>query len=95
MSLVRRRLLAPFSPGIDAWVRRLFAAAGDQRTVVSDPHALYAGAELRELTPGEGARIGAIDFDAWLAVQASGRSAEDRHSSSEASWASKCAIASR
>jgi hypothetical protein len=58
------------------------SSAGDQRTVVSDPHALYAGAELRggELTPGEGARIGAIDFDTWFAAQASGRSAEMRHS---------------
>jgi len=82
LATATRELGGPAAMGIDAWVRRLFAAAGDQRTVVSDPHVLYAGAELRggELTPGEGARIGAIDFDARFAVQASGRSAEMRHS---------------
>jgi uncharacterized protein YbjT (DUF2867 family) len=57
--------------GIDAWVRRLFAATGDERTVVSDPDARYFGTELRggELTPDDGARIGATDFDAWFASQ--------------------------
>jgi uncharacterized protein YbjT (DUF2867 family) len=60
--------------GIDAWARRLFAATGDERTVVSDPHARYAGAELRggELTQGDGARSGAIDFDTWCATQRPG-----------------------
>src|SRR5207342_1182200 len=59
----------PVALGIDAWARRLFAATGDPRTVVSDPEARYFGAELRggELTPGDGARIGGIDFDAWIA----------------------------
>ena len=54
--------------GIDAWARRLFAATGDERTVVGDPHALYYGTELRggELTTGDGARIGTIDFDTWF-----------------------------
>jgi hypothetical protein len=56
--------------GIDAWARRLFAATGDPRTVVSDPHARYYGTELSggELTPGEGARIGPTDFDTWFAA---------------------------
>jgi uncharacterized protein YbjT (DUF2867 family) len=56
--------------GIDAWARRLFAATGDERTVVSDPHARYFGTELKagELTPGDAARIGAIDFDSWFAT---------------------------
>jgi hypothetical protein len=53
---------------VDAWARRLFAATGDRRAVVSDAHALYFGIELRggELTPGHGARIGATDFDTWF-----------------------------
>src|SRR3954470_18433146 len=61
----------PEALGIDAWARRLFAATGDQRTVVTDPHARYFGTELLggELTPGDGARIGPIDFDAWFAAQ--------------------------
>jgi uncharacterized protein YbjT (DUF2867 family) len=65
----RVELGGPEALGIDAWARRLFAATGDERTVVSDPHARYFGTELKagELTPGAGARIGATDFDAWFA----------------------------
>src|SRR5436305_6744885 len=33
----------PEALGIDACARRLFAAAGDDRTVIGDPHALYYG----------------------------------------------------
>jgi uncharacterized protein YbjT (DUF2867 family) len=64
----RVELCGPAALGIDAWARRLFAATGDARTVLSDPHALYFGTELRggELIPGDGARIGAIDFDTWF-----------------------------
>jgi uncharacterized protein YbjT (DUF2867 family) len=67
----RVELGGPEALGIDAWARRLFAATGDGRTVVSDPHARYFGTELQgdELTPGEGARIGATGFDAWFARQ--------------------------
>jgi uncharacterized protein YbjT (DUF2867 family) len=67
----RVELGGPETLGIDAWARRLFAATGDRRTVVSDPHARYFGAELEggELTPGDGARIGATDFDTWFATQ--------------------------
>ena len=63
----------PEALGIDTWVRRLFAATGDTRIVVSDPRAPYAGAELDggELTTGDGARIGAVDFDTWIATQPS------------------------
>jgi uncharacterized protein YbjT (DUF2867 family) len=70
----RVELGGPDALGIDAWARRLFAATGDERTVVSDPHARYFGAELKggELTLGDGARIGATDFDAWLATQPQG-----------------------
>jgi uncharacterized protein YbjT (DUF2867 family) len=70
----RVELGGPEALGMDAWARRLFAAFGDERTVVSDPHAVYFGTELTggELTPGEGARIGSTDFDAWLATQPQG-----------------------
>ena len=70
----RVELGGPEAMSIDAWARRLFAATGDERTVVSDPHASYFGTELRggELTPGDGARIGATDFDTWFATQQQG-----------------------
>jgi uncharacterized protein YbjT (DUF2867 family) len=61
----------PEALGIDDWARRLFAASGDERTVVSDSHARYFGTELHggELTTSEGARIASTDFDAWFAAQ--------------------------
>jgi uncharacterized protein YbjT (DUF2867 family) len=67
----RVELGGPEALGIDAWARRLFALTGDGRPVVSDPHARYFGAELKdgELTPGDGARIGTTDFDTWFATQ--------------------------
>jgi uncharacterized protein YbjT (DUF2867 family) len=67
----RVELGGPEALGIDAWARRLFAATGDDRTVIGDPHARYYGTELTggELTPGPGARIGTIEFDAWLATE--------------------------
>jgi uncharacterized protein YbjT (DUF2867 family) len=70
----RVELGGPEALGIDAWGRRLFAATGDERRVVGDPHALYFGTELHggELTPGDGARIGTIDFEKWLATQRQG-----------------------
>ena len=63
----------PEALGIDAWARRLFAATGDTRTVVSDPRARYAGAELHggELTTDDGAHMGSIDFDTWIAARSS------------------------
>ena len=66
----RVELGGPEALGIDAWGRRLFAATGDNRSVIADPHARYYGAELHggELTPGEGARIGKVDFDTWFAA---------------------------
>jgi uncharacterized protein YbjT (DUF2867 family) len=66
----RVELGGPEALGIDAWARRLFAATGDERPVVGDPHARYYGTELQggELTPGDGARIGTIDFEAWFAA---------------------------
>lgn len=65
----RVELGGPEALGIDAWARRLFAATGDQRTVIDDPHALYYGTELHdgELTTGDGALIGSVDFESWFA----------------------------
>jgi uncharacterized protein YbjT (DUF2867 family) len=69
----RVNLAGPQALGIDAWAKRLFAATGDTRTVVSDPNARYFGQLLRggELTPDDGARLGGTDFDAWFAARAS------------------------
>jgi uncharacterized protein YbjT (DUF2867 family) len=66
----RVELGGPEALDLDAWARRLFAATGDDRQVTADPHARYFGTELRgsELTSGEGARIGTIDFDMWFAA---------------------------
>src|SRR5438309_1593434 len=66
----RVELGGPEALGIDAWARRLFAATGDSRAVIADPHARYYGTELHggELTPGEDARIGKIDLDTWFAA---------------------------
>jgi uncharacterized protein YbjT (DUF2867 family) len=66
----RVELAGPEALGLDEWARRLFAATGDERTVVTG--GTYFGAELTstELTPEPGAsRIGPTGFDAWLAAQ--------------------------
>jgi len=64
----RVELGGPEALSLDAWARRLFAATGDDREVIADPHARYFGAELHgsELTTGDGARIGSVDFDGWV-----------------------------
>jgi uncharacterized protein YbjT (DUF2867 family) len=66
----RVELGGPEALGIDAWARRLFAATGDNRAVIADPYARYYGTELHdgELTPGEDASIGTVDFDTWFAA---------------------------
>jgi uncharacterized protein YbjT (DUF2867 family) len=70
----RVELGGPERLGLDAWARRLFAMTGDDRSIIGDPHARYYGTELTggELTTGDGARIGAIDFDTWLVTQGMG-----------------------
>jgi uncharacterized protein YbjT (DUF2867 family) len=67
----RVELGGPEALGIDGWARRLFAATGDERSVVGDPRTRYFGTELHggELTPGDGARIGTIDFATWSTAQ--------------------------
>jgi uncharacterized protein YbjT (DUF2867 family) len=49
-------------------VRRVLAAADDQREVVADPTAGYFGITVTErtLVPREGARLGEIRLDDWL-----------------------------
>jgi uncharacterized protein YbjT (DUF2867 family) len=49
-------------------VRRVLAAADDQREVIADPKAGYFGITVTErtLVPGEGARLGEIGLDDWL-----------------------------
>jgi uncharacterized protein YbjT (DUF2867 family) len=70
----RVELGGPETLGVDAWARRLFKATGDNRPVIGDPHARYFGTELHggELTTGDGARIGTIDFDVWLVTEGQG-----------------------
>jgi uncharacterized protein YbjT (DUF2867 family) len=54
------------------FVRDRLRAAGDHRTVIADPEALYFGARLAErtLVPGDGARVAATRFADWLGQQA-------------------------
>ena len=42
--------------------------------MIGDPHARYFGTELHggESTPGDGARIGTIDFETWFATHPQG-----------------------
>jgi len=59
----------PEAMPLDELARRLLAGTQDKRKVVPDVHARYFGGLLsdRTLTPGEGARIGGIRFERWLA----------------------------
>ena len=55
------------NPGVDDWARRLFEATGDQRSVVSDPHALYFGTGLEAASSHPAtAPASGDDFDTWL-----------------------------
>ncbi|MNG00921.1 hypothetical protein D3C84_838790 [compost metagenome] len=58
---------------IDELVRRYLQATGDNRKVVPDVNARYFGSVLddQSLTAGKHARLGAIDFDDWLAQSSS------------------------
>jgi uncharacterized protein YbjT (DUF2867 family) len=61
-------IAGPEQFGLDEVVRRRLAAAGDPRTVVTDPEAGYFGVTPTEraLLPGEGARIAETRFEDWL-----------------------------
>ncbi|MGW0092569.1 SDR family oxidoreductase [Streptomyces sp. NPDC003328] len=56
---------------LDELIRDGLAAKGDPRTVVSDPHARYFGAELKETTllPGPDAHLAETRFAHWAAQQ--------------------------
>jgi uncharacterized protein YbjT (DUF2867 family) len=56
-------------------VRRFLERKQDPREVVDDREARYFGALLQDQTllPGDGARIGATDFESWLGSQANTR----------------------
>ncbi|MCM4082312.1 SDR family oxidoreductase [Paractinoplanes hotanensis] len=60
----------PEAMAFDEFARRLFAATGNQRTVVTDQSATpFFGAALGErlLVPGAGARLGSTGIADWLA----------------------------
>ncbi|WP_127792508.1 SDR family oxidoreductase [Agromyces sp. LHK192] len=61
----------PEKLGQDEFIRRVLTAAGDARTVESDPAAEYFGTVLAgdELTPGPGAQLSTTTYDEWLAAQ--------------------------
>lgn len=52
---------------MDEFFREALASWGDSREVVTDPHAHYFGAELRErsLVPDDGATLGEIRYQDW------------------------------
>ncbi|MFI6274514.1 SDR family oxidoreductase [Streptomyces sp. NPDC050988] len=56
---------------LDELLRKALAAHNDPRTVVTDPHAPYSGAQVEETTllPGPGAHIAETKLADWLAQQ--------------------------
>ncbi|MFJ8630351.1 SDR family oxidoreductase [Streptomyces sp. NPDC093568] len=56
---------------LDELIRQTLADANDPRTVVTDPHAPYSGAELQETTllPGPDAQLAQTKLSDWLALQ--------------------------
>lgn len=64
----RIEIAGPQALPLDALVRRLFAATGDKRPVVTDAQASYFGVQLddRSLMPGAAPRLGATRFEDWL-----------------------------
>jgi uncharacterized protein YbjT (DUF2867 family) len=82
-------IAGPDKAPLAEWVRRFLAAIGDPRKVIADPDATYFGARLEAdtLLPTASARIGALDFEAWL-----GRSSyADRIVAAPAATASRAA----
>jgi uncharacterized protein YbjT (DUF2867 family) len=64
-------LAGPEPIPLDELVRRFLTVTRDPRTVTTDVHARYFGAELddRSLTPGDDPRTGPTRFDDWLGGQ--------------------------
>lgn len=56
----------------DELIREDLSVRNDLRQVVVDPHARYFGAELgeRSLVPADGAQLGEVRFQEWLAQPA-------------------------
>jgi len=56
----------------DEFIRKVLAARGDEREVVSDPHARYFGAELgdEDLVPGPGGTLAETTYAEWASSQA-------------------------
>jgi uncharacterized protein YbjT (DUF2867 family) len=54
---------------LDELIRLYLNALGDSREIVIDPNALYSGARLSErtLVPEDGAKLGEIRFEDWIA----------------------------
>ena len=61
----------PESFPIEEFIRRTFAATGDQRPVTKSPEAQYFGARIEEATllPLDGAQLSSTTLDEWLAAQ--------------------------
>jgi uncharacterized protein YbjT (DUF2867 family) len=61
----------PERVGMNEIVGRYLSSIGDKRQVVVDPAERYFGAQIddRSLTPGDGAHIGSIGFEAWMRDQ--------------------------
>ncbi|WP_141585758.1 SDR family oxidoreductase [Actinomadura sp. WMMA1423] len=66
----RTEIAGPEQFRMDEFFRGALAAWGDPREVVTDPHAPYFGAEMRErdLVPDGGATLGEIKYADWLAA---------------------------
>ncbi|RKN33987.1 SDR family oxidoreductase [Micromonospora musae] len=64
----RVEIAGPEQVRMDEFFRKVLAAAGDPREVVTDPHAHYFGSELEErsLVPDDGALLGKVAYADWL-----------------------------
>ena len=67
-------LAGPKAIRMDDLVRQFLTAQGDERQVITDPHARYYGLEVddRSLTPGLQPRLGPTCFENWLSSQSIG-----------------------
>ncbi|GAA3209342.1 SDR family oxidoreductase [Actinocorallia longicatena] len=63
-------IAGPEESSMDGFFRTALKAWNDPREVVTDPHAHYFGAELTDdtLVPDDGATLGEITYERWLAA---------------------------
>ena len=68
-------IAGPERKPFNEFIARFLTATKDPRKVISDPHALYFGTELEELSlvPGDKPRIGAKNFEDWFSTAAQQR----------------------